>query len=260
MPEIYYTDYGNGLPVVLIHGFCETHAVWNNLSGKLSGSWRILCPDLPGFGNSPLSANPDFSLNFIAETLNNWLDETGIEKCVMIGHSLGGYVSLAFAERYAEKLTGLGLFHSTSLADTEEKKKTRNKVIDYIQEKGTRNFVKTFIPGLFYHKTVSIEQDIDRLVDEALACTPQSLIAYTKAMRDRPDRQHILEQLPFPVLFITGDKDSVIPVEHLKAQMAGLDQRAVFILPETGHMGMFEREKETTQIVQDYVNLIATPQ
>jgi len=258
MPKIYSTDHGSGLPVVLIHGFCETHTVWKNMSAKLSGSRRVLCPDLPGFGNSPLPADPGFSLNYIAEIVNHWLEETGIEKCVMIGHSLGGYVSLAFAERFADKLAGLGLFHSTSFADTEEKKNTRNKVIAFIEEKGARHFVKTFIPGLFYHKTASIEQDIDRMVDEALACTPQSLTAYTKAMRDRPDMQHILSQLHFPILFIAGDKDAAIPVEHSKAQTSGLDQKTVFILPETGHMGMFEREMETTHIVQDYVHLIAS--
>lgn len=260
MPDIYYTDHGNGLPVVLIHGFCETHTVWNKLSDKLSGSWRILCPDLPGFGKSPLPANPGFSFNYIAEILNNWLDETGIEKCVMIGHSMGGYVSLAFAERYVDKLAGLGLFHSTLLADTKEKKKTRNKAIVFIKEKGIQYFVKTFIPGLFYHKTESIEQDIDLLVNEAFACTPQSLVAYIIAMRDRPDRQHIIKQLSFPVLFIAGEKDSAIPVEHSKTQTVGFDQQAVFILPETGHMGMFEREKETTQIVHEYVNSIERPQ
>jgi pimeloyl-ACP methyl ester carboxylesterase len=252
MDTIHYSDKGSGTPVVLLHGFCESLNIWNDLSEKISSSHRILCPDLPGFGQSKSMNEITFTLEDVAGILKSWLDKLEIKKCIMIGHSLGGYVTLAFAERFPERLEGLGLFHSTSYPDPAEKKETRNKVISYIKTYGVKQFTDTFIPGLFYNKSKEVQQSIDRLVEDAGNCSKEALIAYTKAMRDRPDRSHIMNKT-LPILFIAGEKDSAVTIEQSREQTKHLNSEYVHFLPETGHMGMFERKEETTKKVTDFL-------
>ena len=250
MENLFFTDKGSGTPVVLLHGFCESHVIWNDLSEELSTSFRILCPDLPGFGQSK-SLN-DVSLEDVASTLNSWLGELNIEKCILIGHSLGGYVTLAFAESFPEKLMSFGLFHSTCYSDTPEKKATRNKVISYLETHGVKEFTDTFVPGLFYNKSEEVQVSIEKLVKDAGTCTQDTLIAYTRAMRDRSDRCHIMNK-KMPILFIAGEKDGAVLVEQSLQQTIDLNPEFVHILPETGHMGMFERKAETTKMVSDFL-------
>ena len=253
MEDLFFTDKGSGTPVVFLHGFCESHTIWNDLSEKLSSSFRILCPDLPGFGQNKL-LNVE-SLEDVASTLNSWLDELKIEKCVLIGHSLGGYVTLAFAENFSEKLLGFGLFHSTCYSDTLEKKETRNKVISYLETHGVKAFTDTFVPGLFYNKSEEVLESIDKLVNDAGTCSQDTLIAYTRAMRDRSDRCHVMNS-KLPILFIAGEKDGAVTIEQSRQQTKDLSPEFVHILAETGHMGMFERKAETTKMVEDFLKKI----
>jgi len=250
MENLFFTDKGSGTPVVLLHGFCESHTIWNELSEELSASFRILCPDLPGFGQS--NSLNDVSLEEVASTLNYWLGELNIERCILIGHSLGGYVTLAFAETFPEKLIGFGLFHSTCYSDTPEKKETRNKVITFLQTHGVKEFTDTFVPGLFYNKSENVQESIDKLVKEAGTCNQETLISYTRAMRDRTDRCHVINS-KMPVLFIAGDKDGAVTIDQSRKQTKDLNPEFVHILPETGHMGMFERKAETTRMVADFL-------
>jgi len=250
MENLFFTDKGSGTPVIFLHGFCESNAIWKYLSEELSFSFRVLCPDLPGFGQNN-SLNID-SLEDVASTLNSWLDEHNIAKCILIGHSLGGYVTLAFAASFPEKLMGFGLFHSTCYSDTLEKKATRNKVISYLQTHGVKEFTDTFIPGLFYNKSKEVQVSIDKLLKDAGSCSQETLIAYTRAMRDRSDRCHVMNS-KMPILFIAGEKDGAVTIEQSLQQTKHLNPEFVHILPETGHMGMFERRVETTKMVADFL-------
>lgn len=252
MTNINFTDQGTGTPVILIHGYCESNVLWSDLSHHLSPSFRILCPDLPGFGKSDLPEKPEFNLEDIAGIIKEWIDDLDIEKCVMIGHSLGGYVTLAFADKYPEYLLGFGLFHSTCFEDPPDKIEARNKVSSFIKEHGATRFTDALIPGLFYFKTDEIRKNIDFLVEDARSCSGESIIAYALAMRDRPNRCHLMNDF-VPTLFIAGEKDGAVPIQTSREQITALDKRFVHILPDTGHMGMYERKSETQKMVSDFL-------
>ncbi|NVK84069.1 MAG: alpha/beta fold hydrolase, partial [Cytophagia bacterium] len=142
MPEINFKTQGDGFPVILIHGFCEHLEMWNYIIEQLSEDYKVIAVDLPGFGKSPLLSSP-ISLEIVAQTLVDWLKNQGIDQAVFLGHSLGGYVSLALAEMFPELIKGFGLIHSTAFADTEEGKVNRDRVVQFIQKHGHEKWIET---------------------------------------------------------------------------------------------------------------------
>lgn len=250
---ISFSEKGSGFPVVLIHGFCETSEIWEGFMDSLSKHYRVLTPDLPGFGKSPLPEG-DFSIDDIGEMVYQWLQSLGIDKTVMIGHSLGGYVTLAFAKKHPTMLKGMGLFHSTAFADSSEKKSSRNKTIDFVKGKGVEVFARSFVPQLFYLKNrKALRAEVKKVVDIAANTPEESLIAYTKAMRDRNDRTDVLKSLTTPILIVAGDKDTSVPVETISEQELLPKKAIVHIFDNTGHMGMFEKKEQSLRAVQNFV-------
>lgn len=252
MPEhsgIFYTDQGRGFPVIFIHGFCETHEIWDSFSKELSKDFRIICLDLPGFGKSNLLV-AGFSIADVAKKILILLAELKIEKCITVGHSLGGYVTLAMAAQHPTILKAFGLFHSTAYPDAEERKVSRNKVIEFVSRYGVIPFIESFIPPLFYDQT---NPHINPLVKLASRTQPETLTAYVKAMRDRPDRTSVLEEFKHPILFIGGERDSGISPESVKKQSNLASNATLHILPEVAHVGMFEDEKTTLGHVKEFL-------
>ncbi len=252
MPEqsgIFYTDQGKGFPILLIHGFCETHEIWNTFSKELSKDFRVLTIDLPGFGKSEL-LNLSFSIADVASKVLKWLAELQIKSCISIGHSLGGYVTLAMAEQEPEMLKAFCLFHSTAYADTEERKHSRNKVIEFVSKHGVQPFIESFIPPLFFDQS---NKRILPLVRLASQTRFETVVAYVKAMRDRPDRTNVLQHFKGPVLFIAGERDSGISSESIRKQAELTVKGTVHVLPAVAHMGMFEEEGKTCQHVREFL-------
>ncbi len=247
---VFHQEKGKGAPLVLIHGFCETHEVWLDLAGRLAEKCRVLIPDLPGFGASKLPQTP-FSLSDIASEMWHWLDGLGVQKPVLVGHSLGGYVALAMAEIRPDAPAGLGLFHSTATADSEEKKLNRTRVMDFVEKNGVDPFVDTFVPGLFHKKDPAAIQRVDAL---ARKTKKETLLAYTRAMRDRPDRQAVLRQAHQPVLIVAGEHDTLIPLKILENQSKLLQQGHLEVLKQTGHMGMFEAPAEALSVLYRFTS------
>jgi pimeloyl-ACP methyl ester carboxylesterase len=241
MESIFFKDQGNGFPIVLLHGFCETHQIWDGVASELAKDFRVITPDLPGFGKSQLLLQ-SFSIDDIGELLAEWLISQAINNPVVIGHSLGGYVALAMAQKRTVSLSGLGLFHSTPLADSEEKKVNRNKTIDFVIQNGIAPFVETFVPGLFYQK----ENSAIHFVREMALTTPvKTLTGYSKAMRDRPSREDFLKSYTGPFMIGAGVHDSVIPFLLLQQASQWVAKTMFFALENTGHMGMFESQSDT---------------
>jgi pimeloyl-ACP methyl ester carboxylesterase len=241
MPEqsgIFFRDEGAGFPVLLIHGFCETHQIWNSFSGKLSTEFRVLSIDLPGFGKSPLLETP-FSIDKVATKVLDWLKSMKIDQCIVIGHSLGGYVTLSMVKQQPHIFRGFCLFHSTAYADSEEKKFSRNKVIEFVSKNGVTPFIESFIPPLFYDQT---NRYIPEVVNLALATKKETLLSYVGAMRDRTDRTDVIKNFNGPVLFISGEKDGIVSPESMEKQSKMAEKPTIQILPGVAHMGMFESE------------------
>jgi pimeloyl-ACP methyl ester carboxylesterase len=254
MPTLSYSVKGTGRAVVFIHGFCEDKSLWESFITPLCADYKVICIDLPNFGESP--AMQEISIEQMADAVVDTVKSLDTGKYVVVGHSLGGYVALAMAELYPEKLAGLGLFHSTAFGDTPERKENRNKAIASIKENGVESLVRTLIPSLFspvQKQKVSIKQQMDILIDKAKQIPPENIIATLQAMRDRKERIEVLENVNFPVLFIIGKDDIPVPLEASMAQCHLPKNSLVSIMAQVGHMGMIEAEKNCQKIVKNFL-------
>ncbi|MGB5030268.1 MAG: alpha/beta hydrolase [Chitinophagaceae bacterium] len=250
--KIFYRVTGEGNPVMLVHGFGEDGTVWNNQVDFLKDKFRIIIPDLPGSGKSELIENS--SLEVMAEVLHQIIHEEDIDHCVMIGHSMGGYITLAFAEMYWNHLTAFGLFHSSAYADSKEKITTRQKGIEFINEHGAFAFLKTATPNLFSPLTKAENPGlIDKQINSLDNFSPAALVSYYEAMISRPDRTAILLQATVPVLFIIGKYDNAVPPEDSLQQCHLPEKSYIHMLNRSGHMGMLEEPQQSNQILEKFL-------
>jgi pimeloyl-ACP methyl ester carboxylesterase len=253
MPTIESTRLGKGFPVIFLHGFCETKEMWFPFVAPLAQHYCVITINLPGFGDSPLDKT-EITLEEIADELADWFQSNELEKAVIIGHSLGGYVALALAERHPQLIQGLGLFHSMAYADDSESRHRRDKALLFLKKHPVEKFIVPFIPSLFYEsRKEELQEEIRKSTKTGLKTPLATIIAYTLAMRERKDRFEVWKNLPCHCLFIGGMNDSRIPVSVCEQH---IDQRQLvdsYILPETAHMGMFERPSATLQMIQDYL-------
>ncbi len=251
-----YEDTGNGPVVVFLHGFAEDGIVWKHQVAALAEAYRVIAVDWPGSGLSPLGNHPP-SMESLAELIYALLLHERIEQCCMIGHSMGGYVTLAFAEAYPHLLKGYGLFHSTAYSDSEEKRQTRRKGIAFIRENGVVPFVKQSTPNLFseVYKQAHPEE-LAALLRRNEAFKPEALIGYYEAMMQRPDRSTVLSQSKIPVLIICGAMDVVIPLKE-SLQMASMPIMGfVTVLENAAHMGMWEDISGANRAINEYLSYI----
>jgi pimeloyl-ACP methyl ester carboxylesterase len=251
----YYTA-GQGTALVLIHGFGEDSSIWENLVAPLAENYRLIIPDIPGSGlSAPLEDSP--SIEDFAEAVKAILQKEDIITCTMLGHSMGGYIALAFAEKYPAFLNGLGLIHSTAFADSDEKKLARAKSIDFIRANGAYSFLKTSIPGLFSSAFASSHPSvIAALAKKAAGFSAATIIDYYKAMINRPDRSAVLASLEKPVLFTAGIYDNAIPFGQSLRQFHLPVQGHIHILRHSAHMGMLEEITATSKAIADFSALI----
>jgi pimeloyl-ACP methyl ester carboxylesterase len=249
-----YTDSGQGKTLVLVHGFCESNDIWKKFQTRLSAKYRVICPDLPGFGKSPIKVK-DISIAYYAEMLKELLSFLNVDQCFMIGHSMGGYVTLAFAEKYPLMLHSFGLFHSTAFDDSIEKKENRNKTIQFIERHGVEMFAQSFVAPLFYAANrANLKSEIEMMTSIAAASSKDGVIEATKAMRDREDKTMVLKNTKLPVLFIIGKEDTAVPLEKSLEQCHIPGNSTVHFLNNTGHMGMLERPDETIRIIEKFLD------
>lgn len=239
-------------PLILIHGFAEDGTIWENQVNHLRNTCSLIIPDLPGSGrSSPLSG--DTSMEELAGAVKAVLDAEGIKECIMVGHSMGGYVTLAFAELYPGMLKAFGLFHSTAYADTEEKIAARRKGIDFIQKNGSAPFIKQSTPNLFSETSRRQHPEwISALIERYAGFHPDTLIRYYEAMIRRPDRTSVLRQFPRPILFIMGEHDGTIPLNISLQQSHMPNVSYIYILPQAGHMGMVEEAARGNEILEEF--------
>lgn len=248
--NIYFRELGQGSPIILIHGFCETHKIWSGFDAKLSQYGQVISIDLPGFGNSPLPPIP-FTIDSVAAIILKWLKENHIKNPLLVGHSLGGYVVLAMAALDPQYCNQIVLFHSSIYADTVEKKANRDKVIDFVSKNGVEPFIQTFVPSLFYNKS---HPEMER-VRSICSTTPlKTLIEYTRAMRDRPSREDFFKTYTGSSMIISGDKDEIIPIE-VSRKMSSMGLNSDFLsLKDTGHMGMIEAESTSLERIKGIIS------
>ncbi|MES2775442.1 MAG: alpha/beta hydrolase [Bacteroidota bacterium] len=259
---ISYSDTGSGQIVVLLHGFGEDSHIFDRQVAFLKDRCRIIVPDLPGSGASvtsgglsPEEANLCSSIDAMAECIAALIQSISGTPVVLLGHSMGGYITLAVAEKYPERLKAFGLLHSTSFADSEEKKAGRKKSIGFIQEHGAFAFLQTAIPALFaegYQREHPAE--VAGLVESGKQFTKEALVAYYNAMIDRPDRSDVLRGSKMPVLFVLGTEDKAVPMEDTLKQVHLPDVSYFHVLENVGHMGMWEATGQMNSFIIKFIN------
>lgn len=256
MAAIHYAEKGQGFPIILIHGFCENHLIWEEVTPHLSREFRVIAIDLPGFGKSkPIKA--PHSIDDVAHAILDFIsNDLKLDSCIVLGHSLGGYVVLAMADLQENLFAGIGLIHSTANADLPERKVARNKVIEFVSTHGVIPFVQSFIPPLYFNQT---SPTVDRTVERAASTPRATLLSYTEAMRDRPDRNHVLKRFTRPVLFLAGKHDTMIPLETVQIQSLRANHPHVLVLEKSAHMGMLEQVNETSEAILSFVRLTKGP-
>ena len=254
MQNISFFEAGKGFPVIFLHGFCESNKIWKDLSRELSSDFRVICPDLPGFGQSPLP-EPGFSLEDIADLLVRWLKANEVDSCIVIGHSLGGYITLEILRKHSSFVKGIGLFNSAAFEDAPDKKESRNKLIEFISDHGVNPFIKTFVPSLFYPPTESKHQHIiDQISKDADMIVPEAVTGYASAMRDRMDSIHLLKENSERVLLIGGEYDQNVPLEKTRNMAKLIDKKHVHIIPDSAHMSLFEQPQLCYSAIRGFVN------
>lgn len=248
-----YRKEGQGAAIVLIHGFPENGGLWKQVWPILSTKFTVIVPDLPGTGDSELLA--ETTMESMAACISEILKHEDISKAVVVGHSMGGYVALAFAERFGDMVAGLSLVHSIASADNEEKKETRRKSIALIRKGGKEPFIKQMIPNLFSsafkeaHGSVMEEQ-----VKRGMELEADSMIAFYEAMIARPDRTDILKNATFPVQFVLGEDDTLIPSNVGLEQSRLSSRNFVSLHSNTGHMSMMETPERLSKDLMDFVD------
>jgi pimeloyl-ACP methyl ester carboxylesterase len=255
--QLAYISAGEGIPVVLLHGFCENKQIWQAFVDELSTSCRVIAVDLPGFGeNEPISQ--PLTIADMAESLYHFLQNLGIDQCVLIGRSLGGYVSLAFGEKFQQRLLGLGLFNSTAYSDSLEKKQGRTKSIEFVEKYGVDEFTEEFLTPLFFEgRRKELQTEIRKVVEAGKKTPTNTVIEVIKAMRDRKDRTKVLEKSTYPILFISAKNDTAVNFTTSVNQFWLPADATIHILSNTGHMALLERPKETLNMVRQFVQTLA---
>lgn len=252
--SIFYRVEGNGFPVIFLHGFAEDHTIWNRQADHLGRLFRIITPDMPGSGNSAF--NPRLiTIDDYADTVKAVVDAEQISHCVLIGHSMGGYIALAFAEKYPGILKGLGLFHSTAYPDTPEKITAREKGIEFIRQHGAYPFIRQSIPNLFSENfSKKHPETVQSLITRYANFNPESLVQYYKAMILRPDRTRVLSNCTYPVLFIIGEQDKAVPLKD-SLKLSHMPQLSyIHIQENSAHMGMLEEIDQSNDIIEIFVS------
>jgi len=249
--NIFYTDKGSGKAIVLLHGFTESSKIWTGFTAELSKKYRVITIDLPGHGKSDC-LEAVHTMELMADAVFSLLKKLKIRKCLMTGHSMGGYVTLAFAEKYPEMLRGFCIFHSHCYADSPDDRENRDRVISVVgQDKFS--FVAQFIPALFppeVHQKFS--KQIKRLIRRAAKMEKEGIIAALEGMKVRKDQTELLRSTELPVLFILGLKDAKAPLPKLWEMISLPAVSETLLLRDCGHMGYIEEPEKTLEALESF--------
>ncbi len=248
--KIAYIDAGKGTTVVLLHGFLENSTMWNYLAPVLAQKNRVVCIDLLGHGQTDCLGYVH-TMEDMADAVHQVLAELKIRKAVFVGHSMGGYVALAFAELYPEFMKGLVLLNSTSRADSDERIANRTRAIKAVKQNYVAA-VRMSIANLFSEENrEKLIEQIEWVRDEALQTPLQGIIAAQEGMKLRKDREVLLHFAPYPIMLILGKKDPVLIYEENLEQIEGTNVKLITF--NDGHMSHLENQAELEKVLVGFL-------
>lgn len=231
--------------LVLIHGHGVDASIWDSIYADLTSGTSPLKPDFAHYTDLT-------TIEAYADQLNNQLKAETAGRVILVGHSMGGYIGLAFAEKYPERIAGLVLYHSTALADDDTRREARRQAIGELKQQGTPAFIQKQLPKMVAPDYPSAE--IQRLTGRYQDLPADALIAGLRAMAARLDRTHVLRNATYPVLLVAGEQDQIIPLDKT-AQLAGLSDRiSLAIIEQSGHLSMVEQPQKSVEVLRTFTN------
>lgn len=251
--RIFYTDDGSGKTIVLLHGYLESLEIWNSFYKILAKEYRVLRFDIPGHGESEIISE-HHTMEILASNISKALKKLEVKKCFMIGHSMGGYVTLMFHKLYPEQLSGFSLYHSHPFADTEETKNKRTREINLVKEGKKDLIAKTNIPNAFADTNLNkFQEDISHAIQIALNTPAEGIIANLKAMMNRPDLSESLANTQLPFLYIVGEKDNYIDFKTVVSRVKLPENSSFCVLKKSGHMGFIEEKEKSIKCIDSFL-------
>ena len=239
-------DRGKGDAILLLHGYLETLEIWESFASTLAESYRVISLDLPGHGLSGWNGGVH-TMEFMADAAKGILDKLQVKECLVVGHSMGGYVALAFAKKYDSATKGICLFHSTPNPDTEEKKANRDREIELIRADKLGLIVSQAIPNIFAPANLKQHKDtIEEIKINAEFADKDGIIASLNGMKEREDMNDFLLSYSKPVLIVLGKNDSFISWDNAEKIMSKFEKADILVLEKSGHAGFIE-ELETAK-------------
>lgn len=254
--KIYYSDSGEGEAIILLHGYLESSEVWSEFAGKLAGRFRVINVDLPGHGLSSVYGQ-SHTMEFMADAIRALIDNLNISKVFITGHSLGGYVALAFLELFAERLTGYCLFHSHPFADSPDAVQKREREINIVRAGKKYLMYPDNVLNMFASE--NLEQfagQLERSKQIASRIRDEGIISVLNGMMIRSSRVHIMEQGEVPCLWILGRKDFYIPCDSVQSGVKLPYNAKVIILENSGHLGFIEEESKALEAITAFAELL----
>lgn len=231
------------VPLLLIHGYPFDSTMWSPVQESLGERVTTIAPNLRGFGGTELGdAEP--SLEVMADDIAQILDRSSIPRVVIAGISMGGYVALAFAERHADRVAGLGLVSTQAAADSTEARDSRRKMIENVRAKGSKAAVEAILPKMFAPAHISDSNLTSHLFEGARKAGVDGICWALEAMARRPDRHHVIEDCSCPVTVIHGDEDAIIPIEKARAMVEKAEEADFVEISRAGHCTPLEAPAE----------------
>ena len=250
--KMHYSEAGQGTPVVLLHGFPLSSALWRQQQEQLAGRYRVITPDLRGHGQSPAPAGV-YEMESLARDVLALLDSLNIERAVIMGHSMGGYVTLAAWKLAPERLLAIGLIDSQASADTDEGRQRRLQLAQDVAAKGNQVAAEAMLPRLFA-VGLAAGDPIWEQVREVILKTPLTgIIGALNGMAVRHDSTAMLPAITVPALVVAGDKDQIIPLAKAQALAAGMPHATLEVIASAGHMTMLEQPAATTTAIDKFL-------
>ncbi|MBV6405077.1 MAG: alpha/beta fold hydrolase [Flavobacteriales bacterium] len=255
--KLHFHEQGAGLPLVLIHGFPLDHTLWLPQLHGLSDVARVIAPDLRGFGNSPATRGT-VTMEQHARDVGQLMDRLGIERAVIGGLSMGGYVALAFAELFPERLAGLVLCNTRAVADGGPARKTRETVARRAIEEGMAALAPIMVHPLLADVTRKARPDLIGHLEAMIGRQdPAGVAASSRGMAIRPDRTPLLGQVQVPALVITGSSDTLIAPAESEAMTARLPKGQLVSIPDVGHLSCLEAPEAFNRAVHGLLGQVA---
>jgi pimeloyl-ACP methyl ester carboxylesterase len=251
---IAYRDEGKGRAILLLHGFLASHKLWDAQFEDLTKRYRVIAPDLPGHGDSD-SLGYLHSMELMAEAVNALIRHLGLRRVVMVGHSLGGYVSLAFAEKYTDKLKGLLLINSTASADSAARRESRDQLIKMLPKKFDL-VIDSLVESFFVIHGPFRRPSLRKYKKWAKACKPIGIAANVRGMKERKEREIILKFAPYPYLIISGAEDPIIDHEQSMSEANLNPLGSLLLLEDSGHMSILEKPWFVNRLILNFLSSI----